>query len=278
MVNKITIDRLAVMNIHYQFYPLEHFFDTVKNLGIGKVDLWAGYPHFLIDKTWRQNAEKIRQMADDRELEIICCTPEQVRYPLNLAATDETVRNRTVEYLKYGVESASVLGAGMVQVVPGYGWYDADKKPAWHMLVRSLKELCGYAEKRGITILLEPLQIIESNLVNDRFDAKRLIEDVDSCRLKIVVDTTHMSLRGETLEEYFKLLKGEIGHIHLNESDQVPWGEGSLDLKEFLDTLEQYQYKGLCTLEICSLPHYVDADRSLSDSLNHVRTVLSGSI
>lgn len=275
MMRKIELEQIAAMSIHYQFYPLAHFFDTVKKLGIKNVDLWAGYPHFLIEEDWLETAKEIRRMADERELKIVCCTPEQVRYPLNLASGDEKIRTRTVQYLKRSVDAALVLGADKIQVVPGYGWYDKEKEPAFRMLVRSLQELCGYAAEKKVTVLLEPLQIIESNLINDRFDAQRILQEVGSDALKIVVDTTHMSLRGERLQEYFELLPGEIGHIHLNESDQVPWGEGHLDLGNFLTVLAEYEYDGFCTLEICSFPHYVDADKSLSDNISYVKAKLT---
>ena len=274
-MRRIEADQIAVMSIHYQFYPLTRFLDTARRLNVSAVDLWAGYPHLLLDNDWESAARAVRAAADDRGLRIICCTPEQVRYPLNLASTEPKVRARTLEYLKRGVDAAGVLGAGMVQVVPGYGWYDSRKAAAWSALVSSLSELCSYAAQRGVTVLLEPLQIIESNLVNDRYDAQNILRDVGSDALKIVVATTHMCVSGESLEEYFDLLGDGIGHIHLNESDQVPWGQGTLDLGHFLRVLSRYDYDKLCTLEICSLPHYVDADRALQENVTYVQNKLA---
>ena len=144
-MRRIEADQIAVMSIHYQFYPLTRFLDTARRLNVSAVDLWAGYPHLLLDNDWESAARAVRAAADDRGLRIICCTPEQVRYPLNLASTEPKVRARTLEYLKRGVDAAGVLGAGMVQVVPGYGWYDSRKAAAWSALVSSLSELCSYA-------------------------------------------------------------------------------------------------------------------------------------
>ena len=56
MMRKLELEQIAVMSIHYQFYPLSHFFDTVRELGIKNVDLWAGYPHFLIGEDWFETA------------------------------------------------------------------------------------------------------------------------------------------------------------------------------------------------------------------------------
>lgn len=270
-MRNIQADQIAVMSIHYQFFPLTRFMDTAQRLGVSCLDLWAGYPHLLLDQGWAPAARGIRALAEQRGLRIICCTPEQVRYPLNMASGDPKIRAATLTYLKRGVDAAKVLGAAMIQVVPGYGWYDQSRSAAWNALAASLEELCGYAGGQGVTVLLEPLQIIESNLVNDRFDARDILRDVNSEALKIVVDTTHMSLRGESLEEYFDLLGSDIGHIHLNESDQMPWGQGSLDLGHFLRVLARYDYDKMCTLEICSLPHYVDADRALVENVTFVQ-------
>lgn len=271
-MRKIELSQLAVMNIHYQFYPLLHFFKTAQQLNISNVDLWAGFPHLLIDSNGTKRAQEIKKIAEAHNMNIICCTPEQVRYPINIASADLDIRKRTLDYLLRSVDVAEILGAQMLQIVPGYGYYDAtEKTSSWDNLVLSMKELCKYAAKKGITVLLEPLQIIESNLVNDRFDAKRLVDDVQNDALKIVVDTTHMSLRGEKLEQYFELLGRKVGHIHLNESDQMPWGEGTLNLDSFLEAMAAYDYDRMFTLEICSLLHYVDADKSFITNFEYVK-------
>ena len=105
-MRRIEADQIAVMSIHYQFYPLTRFLDTARRLNVSAVDLWAGYPHLLLDNDWESAARAVRAAADDRGLRIICCTPEQVRYPLNLASTEPKVRARTLEYLKRGVDAA----------------------------------------------------------------------------------------------------------------------------------------------------------------------------
>ena len=58
-------------------------------------------------------------MRDAYGMNIICCTPEQVRYPINIASTEPIVRQKTIDYLLRGIEAAEALGAGMVQIVPG---------------------------------------------------------------------------------------------------------------------------------------------------------------
>ena len=51
-MRRIEADQIAVMSIHYQFYPLTRFLDTARRLNVSAVDLWAGYPHLLLDNDW----------------------------------------------------------------------------------------------------------------------------------------------------------------------------------------------------------------------------------
>ena len=40
-MRRIEADQIAVMSIHYQFYPLTRFLDTARRLNVSAVDLWA---------------------------------------------------------------------------------------------------------------------------------------------------------------------------------------------------------------------------------------------
>ncbi len=274
-MKQITFEQAAVMNIHYLFFPLEHFFKTMQALDVNKVDLWSGYPHFFVDEKYLEKARQIKRMSKDYSLDIVCFTPEQVRYPINMAALDKETKERTRNYLLRCLDAAAELESPMMQVVPGFGYYDGDKTPAFSCMCESLGILTDRAKELGITITLEPLQIIESNLVGSAEDAKRALQVVGADNLKIVVDTCHMAVKGESLQHYFDLLGDDIGHIHLNESDQVPWGQGNLPLWEYVNTLSNNDYKKLFTLEICSPIHHVDADKSVSDNIVYIRDFLN---
>jgi len=272
-MKKLDLSQLSVMNIHYYFYKLEHFLDTLESLEMRNVDLWAGHPHLYIEDTKECAArvEEIRKEVERREMNIMCLTPEQIRYPFNISSTDERVRRRGVDYLLHGLDVARDLGAKLYQVVPGFGVYDEPLQDSWDCCVRSMRELAEKAAANGITVVVEPLQIVESNLIVDRFTAQKLLQEVNHEGLKTMVDTCHMAVKGETLESYFELLGDDIRHIHLNEAHQVAWGEGDLPLDTYLETLAKYDYSHYMTMEICAMHHYVDADDALRTNVNYVR-------
>ena len=270
----ITQNQLAVMNIHYIYYPLEHFVSTMQRIGVQHIDLWCGFPHFLIEEDNAKQVSKVRQLISSAGCDIICVTPEQCRYPVNLAFDDPEVRERTISYHMKSLEVATDLEAPLYQVVPGWGWYDSPTDHAWEIMCENLGILAKRAGELGITIILEPLQLIESNLVTSPETAKKCLSDVNSNYLKIVLDTTHMAVWGDTIEHYFEVLGNDIAHMHLNERGQVPWGEGNLPLDHYLKVMAENNYDRFFTLEICSYEHQIHADKAVEDNVSYVRNMI----
>jgi protein FrlC len=118
------------------------------------------------------------------------------------------------------------------------------------------------------------LQIIESNLIGNRMELKKMLDDVNSPHLKAVVDTCHMAVSGESIDDYFQLLGDRISHIHFNESEQLPLGEGTLPLQSYMDQLGSHDYSGYIALEICSRKHYIDPEAALKQSLDTMNRLL----
>ena len=262
--------QVAVMNICYQFYPLKYFLESVKKMGVANVDIWAGYPHFVIEDGCEAEAKQMRSMCDDLGLRIICFTPKQIGLPMNIADERLVYRKKALDYLKKAVDLSDILGTNMLQIVPGSGMYNEKPEKAWEYSRESLKEISQYALSAGKVLILEPLQRIESNLINDVYALKAMLDQVGSPALQAVVDTCHMEKGHETLTKYFEVLGDHIRHIHLNESNQLPWGEGNSDINTYLSQIKEYDYKGYVTLEVCSRPHYIHADWAMSKNVGYV--------
>lgn len=273
MIKKVKPSQLAVMNIHYQYHPLDFFLDSMERLGVQNIDFWAGYPHFLMSTATASDARRVRKELQNRRLNLICCTPKQVGYPFNIAAEEADIRKASIDYLSRSLELAAEMGAPLFQVVPGWGNYHEPIDEAWERSKDSLHLLSEKAGSLGIFIVLEPLQIIESNLIRDRFALKKMLDQVDSPFLKGVVDTCHMAVGGEELVDYFHELGERVALIHFNESDQLPLGEGALPLDRYMQHLDTQDYKGYLTLEICSRKHFIYPEASLKQSLQTIQSL-----
>ena len=170
--------------------------ESVARIGFQSVDLWTGYPHMLLDQDYAAQCREIRQRCDDLGLAVSNVTPKVIGWPLNIADESPKIRERAMDYLKRAVDASEILGAPSLQLTPGTGLYDRPREAAWERARESLRRLADFAGGAGKYLALEAIQIVESNLVNNREDLVQMLEEVDSPVLGAVVDTTHMPKTG----------------------------------------------------------------------------------
>ncbi len=277
-MEKITMDRFAVVNILFQFYSMDYFMESMADVGFKKIDLWTAYPHLLLDDDYEKQCEYIRKRCDSLGLQVTNLIPKVIGWPLNIADADEKIRNRAVAYLKRAIDASDILGADSLQLVPGTGLYDQPVQPAWERSRDSLCKVAEYAQEKGKSLALEAIQIVESNLVGNKDTLKKMVEEVNSPALGAVVDTTHMEKNGESLDDYFALLGDKIRRIHLNESDQLPWGEGHSQIQVYFNQIRRAGYKGEFSLEICSKVHYLKPRIALKNTYDYLEDALARQI
>lgn len=274
-MKKLEMSRFAVMNMIYKFHSFKYFLDNMQEFGITKVNLWGGHPQCDFLTVTDREISEMRSMMEERGIHAICFTPEQINYPINIADSNAAIRDSSIKALLRCVEITTQFDAGILQLCPGYALYDADDKTAaWNRSRDAIAKVCEAAGKVGVTVILEPLQIVESNLVGDVTTARKMFDDVGSPFLKMMVDTTHMAVKGEKLEAYFKEFGKDLYHIHFNESGQIPHGQGNLPLADYLDVIEAYDYENLLTLEMCPRRFSIDPKEASRSSITYMRNLL----
>ena len=77
---------------------------------------------------------------------LACFTPEQVVYPVNIAAFEDSLRERSVQYFLRNLEIAAELGASQMLVSSGWGYLTEQVSVAWE---RSRESLTRMAEPRA---------------------------------------------------------------------------------------------------------------------------------
>jgi fructoselysine 3-epimerase len=275
-MRKIQISQIAPMNIHYVLYPLDYFLDSLVKLDVQSVELWGGYPHLPIDDVSFSEVSRIRREIEQRNLTIACFTPETCKYPINIAAEESSIRERSVNYALKSLDIAVELGTTLMQIVPGTGYYNKPTEEAWKRSRESLEKIVKKAEILGISLILEPLLARESNLINNKESIKRMLEEINSPHLGCNVDTVPMVEAGDSLTDYFKELGAQVNHIHLCDGpNHVAWGDGTLPLKQFLDELAAQEYQGYLGLEIYNSKYYLEPDQALEQALKHIKDALT---
>jgi len=269
-MSKINRSQLTGMNFHYLHYPFEYFLDAMEKFQFQKIELWGAAPHCYVEDMNLSDVQQIKQEIEKRSLEVICFTPEQCMYPINLAAKETVMRERSISYFKKSIDVANQLEAPMVLVTAGWGYRNEERSEALNRARDSLERLSAYAEKKGILLALEPLQKVESNLICTLADLKEMLNSISSPFLKGMLDTIPLAVEKEDLSSYFKELKDDFVHIHFidgNPTGHLAWGDGDLPLENYIATLAEYQYDGALTLEFTSAQYLQNPNAAIEKSL-----------
>jgi fructoselysine 3-epimerase len=267
------MNKIANMNLAYRRYPLDYFLDSTMRLGLDAIELWAGEPHLYVEDSSYSRIMSILKKIKERDLKLICFTPEQCDYPINLAASDADFRKRSVEYFKKSIHIASLLECQMVLVSGGYGFFNESKDEVWKRARESLHEISLTAETEGIVLALEPFFYPYTNVIVDLQTTKQMISEVNSPSLKAMVDTPCMVLAGDSLDAYATSFGNDLVHIHLVDGDgksssHLSWGEGNFPLTSYLETLSKKEYNGYLTLELIGNNYLPDPETKVRESLS----------
>lgn len=275
VLKPITMDQVAAMNMNYMRYSFEYFLDSLERLGIRNFELWAGSPHFCNTDSKTSPVPKMKRMVEERGMKIVCVTPEQCIYPINIAAREDELRKLSVDYFLEYIRQTAELGVDKLLCTSGWGNFDEPVEAAWSRSVDSLEKMAKEAEKEGVVLSFEILAPDESNLVYNFETTKRMLTQLDSPAVKCCIDTNPVCIEGKTMEDYFEAFGDRINHIHLidgNPAGHLTWGEGTQNLGEHLAALSRHDFSGYMTLELAS--SYDGPEGYLKTSLDVLSKIL----
>jgi protein FrlC len=265
----------AGMNCHYLRYPLNFFLDSMVNLGLWKIDLFATVPHFYVEDLDEASILFLKNNLERRKLQLVCFSPPQSVYPLNIATREEKVRKRSIAFLKRAIDTANRLGSARMLISPGSGYYNEDTKIAWGLCRESLCELADYARPKSVKLMLEPLTPPSSNLINTSAQAEQMIAAVNSDNLVGVMDLGVMTSMHETVDSYFASLGEKLEYVHFNDGPgaHLALGDGTFPLKKYADDLKRHGFKGYCSFEFNDRSYFTDPDKAMINSIQWLKKV-----
>jgi D-psicose/D-tagatose/L-ribulose 3-epimerase len=158
-------------------------------------------------------------------------------------------------YIKAIIDQAVDLGHAKVigPVYSAVGRADAvepaEYKKQWQTVVKHLKEIAKYAEKKGITIALEPLNRFETDFINTCDQGLKMIADVASPALKLHLDTFHMNIEEKNQAKAIKKAGKLLAHFHACGSDRGTPGGDHIAWPEIIKALKSIKYDGDAVIE-----------------------------
>jgi len=149
------------------------------------------------------------------------------------------------------VELECNLFAGPVYSSVGRAAFESpeDKASQWKQVVKNLKEVCKYAEEKGVDIGLEPLNRFETDFINIASDALKMIEDVDSEMLKLHLDTFHMNIEEKSSKQAILDAGNKLYLLHGSENDRGAPGTGQVRWNEIASAIKKIGYDKYVVIE-----------------------------
>ena len=188
---------------------------------------------------------------------------EVINATFNMAHPDPAVREEGLRRLDLHAEAASALGCPVLSLCSGtfnaaHLWTphpDNGTKAAWDAMFGTMLRAAEIAEARGVTLAVESEA---SNVIDTPEKARRLMDEVGSERIKMILDPANLFHAGEahpenarrTLDEAFALFGADIVAAHgkdILEGDGIAFcgtGRGIVDFPYMAEKLREAGYAG----------------------------------
>ena len=237
---------------------LEEVFQAVASHGLAVVQFnfsCAGLPS-LPDEIEPVVLDRIRRATTRHQVSIAA-----VSGTFNMIHPEARQRRDGLRRLGVVAAACARLGASVLTLCAGTRdpenmWRahpDNSSPEAWQDLTASMAEALTIAETHQLILGIEPEL---NNVVDSARQARRLLEDMKSPRLKIILDPANLFHPGNpaswpsTLEDAFAWLGGDIILAHAKELDgkghagNLPLGAGRLDWDDYLSRLDGAGFAG----------------------------------
>lgn len=270
---KVSADQIAVANYPYGKYSLEYTLDSLERMGGKKLELYCCDPHFHIDDVTASDIRNVKKKIRNHNLRVVCITPEQCIYPVNIASKNPAARKRSIDTYVKCLEIANEMESPICQFLSGFGCLDEKDEDIWKRSKEALAYLADVADAYGIGIALETSPKSYTCLTNAK-EVMQMIGEIGSKRLYGMLDTAVLGYSGEDVQEVIDTLGDKLRHVHF--ADGIPnghfaLGEGKLDLEHMLRCLCDTAYEHTLALEIMNGAYTENPERAMKRSFEWLK-------
>ncbi|HIR32032.1 MAG TPA: sugar phosphate isomerase/epimerase [Candidatus Faecousia faecavium] len=294
-MQKLKKEQLAIGNYHYTNWPFEHFLKSVQELGLKNIEIWGAKPHFLVDIQSPDYLRTTAKKIQDAGLNVICFCPEQNNYPVNISASETSLRRWSIEHMKHSIEAAALLGAPTVLLCPGNGTMDEQPEAIRDRFAVSARELSQTAADYGVILALETQAQTDALFMNTAQQQREVLDMVSHPNFKMMLDTVQLAQFDTSVAEDMRIIGTEnVQHVHLGNTvlrektvgekrlpgiyslgrsvcGHIGFREGNLPLMQNLKELAEANYQHFVTIEICQKAYWMEADRFAKEALELIQ-------
>jgi 5-keto-L-gluconate epimerase len=243
------------------------------------VDRCAALGYDGVELALRNTAEvnlpELKRRLAATGLEVPCVSSGQVFAADHLYFThpDPAVRGAAVERVTEMIRLAAELGAkvntGRVRGIVHEG---ESRETAAARYLECIRRCAVVAEPLGVELLVEPVNRYEVNFINNCTEGLEIVRRAGLRFVKLMPDLFHMNIEDVSFRRAFEAARGEIGYVHVADSNRLAPGWGHIPFDEVFRILADIGYDGYLTAEILPKP---DPNSAAQQAIRFLRAGLA---
>ena len=218
---------------------LEETLEFIENLGLDYAELVHQFPSENID-------------ADILESYNLKYSVHSPFMDVNIAALQDKSRLNSIGQIKDSIDFANEINAEAVVIHPGLAPFLANKyflDKVYETANNSIRELGEYSRDLGVLSTIENMPTFDGMLYKNMEDLHELLTSLD---MSMTLDIGHAIHAGYSPDQ---MIFDSIKHIHIHDNfgdddAHLALGEGSIDLKHIVNSLEEKSYDGIYIIEV----------------------------
>ena len=225
----------------------------------------------LMPETEHEYEEIVRKYQES-PLPIETCN---ILLPSTLKIVGEAVDQRAIkQYVEKALPRVKQIGADTVVFGSGGARSAPENFPrskAEQQIVSFLQLIADVAEPLGLTVVIEPLNKKESNMINSVPEAVEFASKVNRKSIQVLADFYHMDEESEQLTNIVDASEW-IKHIHVADTGRLAPGTGTYPYAAFADCLREANYSRRVSIE-CK---WSDLESELTTAMKHLQYYITG--
>lgn len=215
------------------------------------------------------NKDRLQELLNENKIEVSCISTGQVYADGGLMLTHEDREKRTqvktifMELIDLAEDFGRIVNIGRVRGHIG----NRHQPHVEALFIEVARELCDYALRKNVTLILEPVNRYEIDFINSIEEGVQLMKKIDMPNMMLMPDIFHMNIEDKTIGPELAKNIDYIKYLHIADSNRLAPGEGHIDFQKLFRHLFDAGYDGWISAEILPKPDPDSAARQTADFL-----------
>ncbi len=187
---------------------------------------------------------------------------------LMLVSRDPDIRSRAFLRTCELIDFAGSLGAGVnIGRLRGHYYDDIPREETYELAVSVMRKLGEYAASKGVTIVLEPVTMLQTNFINSTQEGIDLVHAVNHPNFRLMIDIYHSNIEDPNLYKALQSAADVLAHVHIADNNRKIPGTCGFDFPKIIQTLKEIGYTGVLSIEMFQIPDQTTCARSSAEYL-----------